>query len=103
MAQAQQVFSQLTRRLELRPYNRRRPEPKQRREELGGLSHLLTQFSRPGVGLFCLRRAPALDVPQRRAEGGLHIKLMPGPVGGDRQGREHLESPGQMADRFEIG
>ena len=97
------MLPQFTRGLELRPHNRRCPQSKQHREELRGLSHLLTQFPRPGVGLFRFRSTPALDGPQRRAEGGLHVQLLPGPVGGVRQGREHLEPLGQMPDRFQIG
>ena len=60
LGQAEELLSQLTRRLELRPHNINHLQPQQHREELRGFSHLLAQLARPGIDFFHFRGCIAL-------------------------------------------
>ena len=60
------------------------PQSKQNWEELRGLPHLLTQFSRPGVGLFHFWDPMALGGYQRHTQGDLQREFLLGTLGGVR-------------------
>ena len=67
------------------------PETPQHREELWGLSHLLTQLPRSGIGLFYFGSRNALGGHQRWTEGSLQHEFSLGALGSVRQRLEQLQ------------
>ena len=71
LRQAQQGVPELARRMELWPCIIKPPQPKQDRDQLWRLAHLLTQRARLGVGMLHLRRCVPFGDLQFRAEGNV--------------------------------
>src|SRR2546427_10501584 len=79
LGQAQQLAPQLTGQRQLRSQERIPPEAKQHREELSGVSYLLTQLARPGVErshFFWSRKAP--DIHQHWTQGEVQPEFVLG-------------------------
>jgi hypothetical protein len=71
LRQAQQGFPELASRVQLRPCNIKPPQPKQDRDKLWCLAHLLTQRTCLGVGMLHLGRRMSFGHEQCRAEGNV--------------------------------
>jgi hypothetical protein len=71
LRQAQEGFSEFSRRVQLRPCHRKPPQPKQHRDQLRRLAHLLTQRACLGVGVLHLGRCLPFGYQQGRAEGNV--------------------------------
>src|SRR5262249_26888267 len=102
LGQAETLLRQFPRRLILRAYMIKPPQPKQDREELWSLPNLPAQLPGAGVGLPDFRGRLALDRHQDRAQSRLQDELVLGALRGVWQGRENLEPPGEMVHCFQV-
>jgi hypothetical protein len=90
LSQMETLLPELSRRLVLPPQIIKLPEPPQYREELRRLSHLLTEYPCPVIGVFHLRGGKALSHHQRGAESGLQAQFSLCTLGRVGEGGERL-------------
>ena len=79
------------------------PQPKQDRDQLWRLAHLLTQRACLGVGVLHLGRCKPFGYLQGRAEGDVQGQGLLGMRRRLWQGLEQLNPGGQVADGFQMG
>ena len=79
------------------------PQPKQDRDKLWRLAHLLTQRACLGVGVLHLGCCVPFGHLQGRAEGNVQGQGLLGMLRRLWQGLEQLDPGGQVADGFQIG
>jgi len=103
LRQAQQRVPKLTSDGELCPGMIKLLQPKEDRDQLGRLAHLLTQRACLRVDVLRLgRRIPFRDL-QRRTEGNVQGQGVLETLRRLWQGREELDRGGEMADGFQMG
>src|SRR5215813_12855551 len=102
LGQGEELLREFSRRPQLPPDQVKVPQSSQHREELWRLPHLLAQLARSGVGVSHFWSRIPLSHRQRLTKGDLQVQLMLEALGAAGQGREHLESLGEMADRLQI-
>src|SRR5215813_2969344 len=90
LRKAKELLPQLARCFEISPRDVKGPQPVQHREELRGLSHLLTQLARPGVGFSHFRGGKAFGGYQRRAQSDVQCEFLLSALAGVGQGWEEL-------------
>ena len=105
LRQAEELFPQLTRRVQLHPVHIKPAQaPAATGNELRGLAHLLTQRVGPGVGLLHLRSGVPFGRLQGRAQGEVQVELMLGPRAGSPAASASSSDPrGQVAEGFQMG
>ena len=79
------------------------PQPKQDRDQLWRLAHLLTQRVCLGVGVLHLGRCVPFGHQQGRAEGDVQGQGVLGMLRRLWQGLEQLDPGGEVADGFQMG
>ena len=94
LRQAQQRFPELARRVQLWPCHIKPPQPKQDRDQLWRLAHLLTQRACLGVGVLHLGRCVPFGHLQCRAEGDVQGQGVLGMLRRLWQGLEQLDPGG---------
>ena len=104
MRQAQQRFPELSRRVQLCPYQIKPPQAKQDWDQLWRLAHLLTQRVALGVGVLHLGGCKPLGHLQGRAEGDLQGQGSAGYASGVSGSVVSSSIPVvTVADGFQIG
>ena len=103
LRQAQQRVPELSCRVQLWPCHIKPPQPKQDRNKLWRLAHLLTQRACLGIGVLHLGRCVPFGHLQCRAEGDVQGQGLLGMLRRLWQGLEQLDPGGEVADRFQIG
>jgi hypothetical protein len=103
LRQAQEGVPELARRMQLRPYHIKSPQPKQDRNQLWRLAHLLAQLTSPGVGVLHLGCGLPFRHLQGCAEGDVQGHGVLGPLRRLWKGLEQLDPGAQVADGFHIG
>ena len=104
LCQAQQGFAELARGVQLWPCIIIPPQPKQDRNQLWRLAHLLTHRACLGVGMLHLGRCVPFGNLQGSAEGNVQGQGVLGLRRRLWQGLEQLDAGGpEMADGFHMG
>src|SRR5207248_6217836 len=79
------------------------PQPPQRRKALCRVPHVPAELAGPDIDTFYLWSHGAPGTPQRRAERELQRQLLLGTLARLGERLEHLEPPGHVADRLDVG
>src|SRR5882724_3153258 len=103
LGDAKELFPQLPRRLDVRPYQMKRMKPIEGSEKLTRVSHLFTELACRGVDTFDFCGSPALDDHECRAKGDLQVQLSLCALGGVRESCEQLQALGEVTNGFHIG
>jgi hypothetical protein len=100
---SRELFPELTHPLVLGAREIKPAQSLQHRDKLWGVSHLLAQLVRPGVGVFHFPGPHALHRDERRGQSGLQEHLLLRAFDGVWEGREHVQAPGEVTDGLKIG
>ena len=103
LRQAQQRFPNLSCRVQPWPCKIKPPQPKQDRDKLWSLAHLLAQRACLGVGVLHLGRCGPFGHQQGCAEGNVQGQGVLGMLWRLWQSLEQLNANGAVADGFQMG